>query len=68
MSAYPKNIWHHFSVHLYYLVHDALIEQLQEKRTFLKMVLNFFFFFLTSYTPDLCYHWWPKEIRADAYI
>lgn len=45
MSAYPKNIWHHFSVYLYYLVHDALIEQLQEKRTFLKMVLNFFFFF-----------------------
>lgn len=50
MSAYPKNIWHHFSVHLYYLVHDAPIEQLQEKRTFLKTLLNFFFFFDKLYS------------------
>lgn len=39
-SAYPKHIWQHFSLCLYYLC-VALAEQLQTKITFLEGLLNF---------------------------
>lgn len=49
-----------------FLVCDVLIEELQEKNSFLKMFLNFLFDKLE--TLDFCFSWWSKEIGADRYF